>query len=49
MILDIIKNCIMIGCCRGSIKKLDGELEYEIILNNIDDIEKFMEIAIKYI
>ena len=29
--------------------ELDRELEYEIILNNIDDIEKFMEIAIKYI
>ena len=36
-------------CCRGSKKKLDRELEYDIILNNIDDIEKFMEIAIKYI
>ncbi len=29
--------------------ELDRKLEYEIILNNIDDLEKFMEIAVKYI
>ena len=28
---------------------LDRELEYEIISNNLEDIEKFMKVAVKYI